>query len=383
MKHIYCDHVAANPLNPEVLEAMIPYFKEEFGNPMSVYPLGAHAKIAIEEARQKVAELINARSSEIIFTSSGAESNNFALRGIAIARKREGQHIITTRMDHHSITNTCRFLEKSDYTVSYVNPDSYGFIAPENIRKIMMDKTILISVIHASPEVGTIEPIKEIAQLAHEKSVVFHTDAIDAVGNIPVDVKDMGVDLLSLSAHQFYGPKGAAALYVKEGTRIVPLIYGGIQEGGRRAGTENVPAIVGMGKAAELAKRDLDKRINHVRKLRDKVITAFTQIEGVVLTGHPEKRLPAHISLTVKNIEGEGMLLLLGGHGISAASGSACTSKALKASPVLLSMGIDAQLAHGSVVFTFGMNNTEEDIDYLIQVFPTIIKKLRDMSPLT
>jgi cysteine desulfurase len=383
MKHIYCDHVAANPLNPEVLEAMIPYFKEEFGNPMSVYPLGAHAKIAIEEARQKVAELINARSSEIIFTSSGAESNNFALRGIAIARKREGQHIITTRMDHHSITNTCRFLEKSDYTVSYVNPDSYGFIAPENIRKIMMDKTILISVIHASPEVGTIEPIKEIAQLAHEKSVVFHTDAIDAVGNIPVDVKDMGVDLLSLSAHQFYGPKGAAALYVKEGTRIVPLIYGGIQEGGRRAGTENVPAIVGMGKAAELAKRDLDKRINHVRKLRDKVITAFTQIDGVVLTGHPEKRLPAHISLTVKNIEGEGMLLLLGGHGISAASGSACTSKALKASPVLLSMGIDAQLAHGSVVFTFGMNNTEEDIDYLIQVFPTIIKKLRDISPLT
>lgn len=383
MKHIYCDHVAANPLNPEVLEEMMPYLKEEFGNPMSVYSLGINAKTAVEEARQKVAELINAKPSEIIFTASGAESNNFALRGIASAKKRKGRHLIVTRMEHHSIINTSRYLEKSDFAVSYINPDHDGIVEPEGIKKAIMDETILISVIHASPEVGTVEPIKEIAQTAHEKNITIHTDAVDSTGNIPVDVKDMGVDLLSLSAHQFYGPKGAAALYVKEGIRIVPFIYGGIQEGGRRAGTENVPAIVGMGKAAELAKRDLDKRMGHVNRLRNKVISAFTQIDDVMLTGHPEKRLPGHASFTVKHIEGEGMLLLLGGQGVSAASGSACTSKALKASPVLQSMGIDAQLAHGSIVFTFGMDNTEEDIEHLIHVFPHIVKRLRDMSPLS
>lgn len=382
MKNIYCDHVAANPLHPEVLEAMMPYLKEEFGNPMSVYSSGINARTAIEEARQKVAGLINAKSSEIVFTSSGAESNNFAIRGIAHAKQRKGKHIIVTRMDHHSITNTCRYLERADFTVSYVTPDHYGIIEPESIRGAIRDETILISVIYASPEAGTIEPIKDIAQAAHDRGVTFHTDAVDAVGNITIDVKDSGVDLLSLSAHQFYGPKGAAALYIKEGTRIVPFIYGGIQEGGRRAGTENVPAIVGMGKAAELAKRDLNKRMAHVQKLRDKVIAALTQIDDVQLTGHQEKRLPGHASFTVRHIEGEGMLLLLGGNGISAASGSACTSKALKASPVLQSMGIDAQLCHGSIVFTFGIDNTEEDIDHLIQVFPTIVKRLRDMSPL-
>lgn len=381
MEKRYFDYVATNPLHPHVFEAMEPFFKEEFGNPLSLYESGMKARSAIENARAQTASLINVKPSEIIFTSSGAEANNFALRGIALARQNEGKHVIVSRMEHHSILNAARFLEKSGFTVTYLPADKNGVIDPDAVKKAITKETVLLSLIHASSEVGTIEPIKEIAKIAREHNVVFHTDAVASAGNIPIDVKDLGVDLLSMAAHQFYGPKGAAALYVREGLRIVPLIYGGIQEGGRRAGTENVPAIVGMGKAAELAKMELDERMKYVRRLRDTLIKGVLTVDNVYLTGHPVDRLPGHASFTVEYIEGESMLLLLASKGIYVASGSACSSKALKASPVLLSMGIPASLAQGSIVFTLGRENTTEDIDYLLAEFPPIIKRLREISP--
>ena len=388
MRKRYFDHVATNPLDVRVFDAMMPYFREEFGNPLSIYDLGAKAKEAIENARAHVASLINSKSSEIIFTSSGAEANNFALRGIALARQNEGKHVIVSKMEHHSILNSARFLEKMGFVVTFLPVDKYGMVAPDTVKKAITKETTLISIIHASSEVGTIEPIKEIGRIAKEKGIIFHTDAVAAAGNIPVDVKELGVDLLSMAAHQFYGPKGAGALYVREGLRIVPLIYGGIQENGRRAGTENVPAIVGMGRAAELAKDEMADRIEQAKKLRDKLIKGVSGIENIYLTGRPvgndsqrENRLPAHASFTVEFIEGEAMLLLLAAKGIYAASGSACSSKALKASPVLLSMGVSSNLAQGSIVFTLGAGNTEEDVDYLLTEFPQVIKRLREMSP--
>lgn len=377
----YFDHAATNPLHPEVFEAMLPYFKEEFGNPLSLYEAGMKARSAIENARAQTAALINSKPSEIIFTSSGAESNNFALRGIALARQNEGKHIIVSRMEHHSVLNAARFLEKAGFVVTYLPADKHGVVNPDAVKKSITKETVLLSVTHASSEVGTIEPIREIAKIAREHNVIFHTDAVASTGNIPVDVKDLGVDLLSMAAHQFYGPKGAGALYVREGLRIVPLIYGGIQESGRRAGTENVPAIVGMGKAAELAKADLSGRAEHVKGLRDALIKGVLTVGNVYLTGHPAHRLPGHASFTVEYIEGESMLLLLASKGIYVASGSACSSKALKASPVLLSMGIPSSLAQGSVVFTLGRENSKDHIDYLLAEFPPIIKRLREISP--
>lgn len=381
MKKIYLDHVATNPLLPEVFDAMLPYFKEEFGNPLSVYEYGMRAKTAIEDSREKVAGLINAKPAEVIFTASGAEANNFALRGIALAKQNEGKHVLVSRMEHHSVLNSARFLEKSGFTVTYLPVDKKGFVDPETVKKAITKETVLISVTHASSEVGTIEPIKEIVKVAKEKNIVVHTDAVATTGNIPVDVKELGVDLLSMAAHQFYGPKGAAALYVRQGMRIVPLIYGGIQESGRRAGTENVPAIVGMGKAAEIARAELTKRMEYVRPLRDRIIDTMAGVDRVYLTGDKEKRLPGHASFCVEYIEGEAMLLLLAAKGIFSASGSACSSKALKASPVLLSMGISSSLAQGSIVFTLGMGNTGEDIDYVVNEFPAVIKRLREISP--
>ncbi|MFZ6016049.1 MAG: cysteine desulfurase family protein [Nitrospirota bacterium] len=381
MKICYFDHVATNPLHPDVFDAMMPYFKEEFGNPLSIYELGAKAKDAIEKARGQVASLINAKPQEIIFTSSGAEANNFALRGIALAKQNQGKHVIVSKMEHHSVLNSARFLEKSGFVVTYLPVDKYGTVDPEKVKKSITKETTIISVIHASSEVGTIEPIKEIARVAKEKGILIHTDAVATTGNMPVDVKDLGVDLLSMAAHQFYGPKGAGALYVREGLRIVPLIYGGIQEGGRRAGTENVPAIVGMGKAAELAKAEMSSQMEYLKVLRDRIIEGIKSVENVYLTGHLADRLPGHASFCVEYIEGESMLLLLAAKGIYAASGSACTSKALKASPILLAMGIPAALAQGSIVFSFGMDNTDEDIEYLLKEFPHIIKRLRKISP--
>jgi len=381
MRKCYFDHVATNPLDNRVFDAMMPYFREDFGNPLSIYDLGTKAKEAIENARAQVASLINSKSSEIIFTSSGAEANNFALRGIALARQNEGKHAIVSKMEHHSILNSARFLEKMGFVVTFLTVDKHGIVDPDTVKKSITKETTLISITHASSEVGTLEPIKEIGRIAKEKGIIFHTDAVAAAGNIPVDVKELGVDLLSMAAHQFYGPKGAGALYVREGMRIVPLIYGGIQENGRRAGTENVPAIVGMGRAAELAKDEMADRMEQAKKVRNKLIKGVSDIESIYLTGHPENRLPAHASFTVEFIEGEAMLLLLAAKGIYAASGSACSSKALKASPVLLSMGVPSNLAQGSIVFTLGTGSAEEDIDYLLSEFPQVIKRLREMSP--
>jgi len=381
MSKTYFDHVATNPLRPDVFDAMMPYFKEEFGNPLNMYDLGLRARDAIEWARTEVASLINAKPSTIVFTSSGAESNNFALRGIALARQSQGKHLIVSKVEHHSILNSARFLEKSGFVVTWMPVDKNGLIDPEVVRKSITDETTLISVTHASSEIGTIEPLREIAKIAKERNIIFHADGVATVGNIPVDVKELGVDLLSMSAHQFYGPKGAGALYIKEGTRIVPLIYGGIQEGGRRAGTENVPAIVGMGKAAELAKKELHQRIQHCERLRDKIIEGMLKIPKVYLTGHPNNRLPHHASFVVEFIEGEAMLLMLSMKGIYAASGSACSSKALKASPILLSIGIPSSLAQGSIVFSVGMENTDEDVAYFLREFRPIIERLREMSP--
>jgi len=377
----YLDHAGTTPLDPLVLEAMLPYLRENFGNPMSIYELGIKAREAVEDARGKVASFLGAKPSEIIFTSSGAESNNFALRGIALARQNEGRHIIVSKAEHHSILNSARFLEKQGFVVTYLPIDKYGMVEPEVFEKAITKETILASIITASPEVGTIQNIKQLSEIARRHKVIFHTDAVAAAGQIPLDVNELGDDLMSISAHLFYGPKGAGALYVRQGLRIVPLIYGGIQEGGRRAGTENVPAIVGMGKAAEIAKERLTQRAQRLTSLRDRLIEGILKTNNVYLTGHPQRRLPGHASFTVEFIEGEAMLLMLAAKGVYVASGSACSSKALKASPVLLSMGISASLAQGSIVFTLGESNTEEDIDYSVKEFSEIVKKLREISP--
>ncbi|GAB4390316.1 MAG: cysteine desulfurase NifS [Thermodesulfovibrionales bacterium] len=381
MKTCYFDHVATNPLKPEVLEAMMPYLREEFGNPLSPYPLGARAREAIEKARGEVAALVGGSPQGVVFTASGAEANNFAVRGAALARQEKGRHIIVSKVEHHSVLNSARFLEKSGFTVTFLPVDRHGLVDPAAFKKAITKETTFASIIHASPEVGSIQPIKELAAIAKEHGLVFHTDAVASAGNIPVDVNELGVDLLSLAAHQFYGPKGAAALYIRPGLRVVPLVYGGIQESGKRAGTEDVPAIAGMGRAAALARAELGSRMERSRKLRDRLMEAVVKVPNVHVTGHPERRLPGHASFCVEYIEGEAMLLMLAAKGIYVASGSACSSKALKASPVLLSMGIPANLAQGSVVFTLGADNTEEEVDYATGEFPQIIKRLREISP--
>lgn len=377
----YLDHVATNPLHPDVLDAMMPYFKEEFGNPLSLYELGSKARNAIEDARTSTAKLINAKPSTIVFTSSGAEANNFALRGLALARQSNGKHIMVSKVEHHSILNSARFLEKSGFVVTYLPVDKYGIVDPEIVKNSITKETVLISVIHASSEIGTIEPLKDIVAIAKEHNILVHTDAVATTGNMPIDINELNVDALSMAGHQFYGPKGAGALYVKEGVRIVPLIYGGIQENGRRAGTENVPAIVGMGKAAEIALMNMEKRMAHNQRLRDRIIDALTKIPNVYLTGHPQQRLHNHASFVVEFIEGEAMLLMLAMKGIYAASGSACSSKALKSSPILLSIGTPTALAQGSIVFTLGEGNTDEQIDYMIDEFQKVVTRLREMSP--
>jgi len=381
MKKIYMDHVATNPLHPEVLDAMLPFLKENYANPLSLYEPGVKAQEAMESARESTAGLINAKSKEIIFTASGAESNNFALKGIALALQNKGKHIIVSKVEHHSVLNSARFMEKQGFAVTYLPVDNHGLVNPADVERAINDETILISIIHASPEIGTIQPIADIGKIAREKGIVFHTDSVAATGNIPVDVQSLNVDLMTFAAHQFYGPKGAAALYIREGSRIVPLIYGGIQEGGRRAGTENVPAIVGMGKAAEITMRDLQKRMDHVTPMRDSMIKTGLAVDKVILTGHPEQRLPGHASFVVEYIEGEAMLMMLAVKGIYSASGSACSSKALKSSPVLISIGVPVHLAQGSVVFTIGEGTTEDDITYFNEIFPQIIARLREISP--
>jgi len=383
MRRIYLDHIAATPLHPEVFEVMLPFLKDKHGNPQSLHSFGQDALAAVEEARENVAQLINAEPSEIFFTSSGSESNNFALKGLCLARKNGGNHIVISAVEHQSVLHSAKSLEKLGFSLSNVPVDRQGRVDPDDVKKAITQDTILVSVMLANSEVGTIEPVGEIARLCRENNVFFHTDAVAAVGNIPVDAKELGVDALSLAGNQFYGPKGSAALFLKRGTRILPFIDGGIQEGGRRAGLENVAGIVGLGKAAEIARKEIGKRTEKLRPLRDMLIQKLPQnVEHVILTGHPEERLPFHTSFCIEFIEGEAMLLNLDMQGIAASSGSACTSRALKASHVLLAMGIDHAVAQGSLVFSLIEEITSEDIEYLLEVFPPIVERLRKMSPL-
>jgi len=383
MRRVYLDHIAGTPLHPEVREAMLPYLGEYFGNPQSLHSFGQESAQGIEEAREKVALLINAEPEEIYFTSSGTESNNFAIKGIAAAHRKKGAHLVLSAVEHQSVLHSAKNLEKSGFHVTEVPVDRHGLVDPEAVINAITGETALVSVLWANGEVGTVEPVESIAKVCREKEVPFHTDAVDAAGNIPVDVKKTGVDSLSLSGNQFYGPSGSAALYLKKGTRCLPLIDGGIQESGKRAGSENLAGIVGLGKAAEVAQRELPFRAGKIKLLRDSLIERLTQAsDRVILTGHPEKRLPHHASFCIEFVEGEAMLLNLDMKGIAAASGSACTSRALKASHVLLAMGIDHATAQGSLVFGLVESNTSDDIDYLIEVFPEIIERLRQMSPL-
>ncbi len=383
MRRIYLDHAATTPTHPEVVEAMLPFFTDAFGNPSSIHSQGQEAKGAIEGARIKVAELIGARSEEIIFTSGGTEADNFALKGVAYANEHKGNHIITTPIEHHAVMEACKFLERRGFRITYLPVDEHGLVDPQDVRKAITDNTILISVMHASNEVGTIEPVEEIGKIAREAGVYFHTDAVQTVGHIPVNVDKLKVDLLSISGHKLYGPKGVGALYVRKGTRLVSLMHGGEQEKRRRAGTENVPAIVGLGKAVGLAGREIDKEAERLAYLRDKLIKGLGEkIDHIRLNGHPTRRLPNNVNVSVDFVEGESMLLNLDLEGICASTGSACSSAILEPSHVLLALGLPPEQAHGSLRFTLGRENTEADIERVLEVLPEIVTKLRAMSPL-
>jgi len=381
MRRIYLDHAATTPTHPEVVKAMLPYFTDVFGNSSSIYSYGQEAKGAIEEARTKVAELIGARSEEIIFTSGGTEADNHALKGVAYANERNGNHIITTAIEHHAVLEACKFLEGRGFIITYLPVDEYGLVDPQDVKKAITDKTILISVMHASNEVGTIEPISEIGKIAKEAEVYFHTDAVQTVGHIPLNVDDLSVDLLSISGHKFYGPKGIGALYVRKGVKLASLMHGGGQERRRRAGTENVPGIVGLGRAAEIASHEMSKEAERLACLRDKLIKGLEEkIDNIRLNGHPRKRLPNNVDISVDFIEGEAMLLNLDLEGICASTGSACSSASLEPSHVLLALGVPPEQAHGSLRFTLGRENTEEDVERVLEALPRIVAKLRAMS---
>lgn len=384
---VYLDHIATTPVAQEVIEAMIPYFREYFGNPTSLHSFGQVAKKAINNAREKLASLINANSpEEIIFTSGGIEANNLAIKGIAEAYEKRGKHIITTEIEHHSILHPLKSLERKGWEVTYLKPDKYGLIDPQALAEAIRPDTILISIGHSNREIGTIQNIKELVKVAKEKNpkVIFHTDACPTLGHYPVDLKDWGVDAASFTAHLMYGPKGVGALWTKKGVKIRPLIEGGTQERGVRAGTENVPGIVGFGAACELAMKELPDRMERLAKYRDKLRKGLEEkLDFIEFTGHPTQRLPHHLSLIVHLIEGEAMLLRLDLMGIETASGSACVSLALKQSHVLFAIGVPKEVANGSIVFSFGRDNTEEDVDYVLEEFPRTVKHLRELSPFT
>ncbi|ADL42179.1 cysteine desulfurase NifS [Caldicellulosiruptor obsidiansis OB47] len=382
-KIIYFDHAATTPLKKEVLDEMMPYLTEQYGNPSTIYKLGREAKKAVELARERVAKALNADIQEIYFTSGGTESDNWALKGVAFANKDKGKHIITTTIEHHAVLHPLKYLEGLGFEVTYVPVEPNGIVDPQKIKEAIRNDTILISVMLANNEIGTIQPVKEIAKIAKEKGIIIHTDAVQAVGQIPVDVKDLGVDLLSLSAHKFYGPKGVGALYIRKGTKIHPFSHGGAQERNRRAGTENVAGIVGLGKAIELATQNLSEYAAKLQKLRDKLIDGvLSKIDYVRLNGDRNQRLPNNANFSFEFIEGESLLLMLDMKGIAASSGSACTSGSLDPSHVLLAIGLEHEVAHGSLRITLGEDNTEEDIDYLLEVLPEIVSRLREMSPL-
>ena len=384
-RFVYADHYATTGVRPEVLEAMLPYLKEEYGNPSSIYKKARTAKEALEKARDQVAKAIGAKSAtEVFFTGSGTEADNWALKGIFEAYANKGSHIITTAVEHHAILHTCEYLEKvRGAKITYLPVDSEGFVRLDALKDAISDETILVSVIAANNEIGTINPIKEIAEICHEKGVLLHVDAVQAIGNIPIDVQEMGIDLLSMSGHKFYAPKGVGALYVKKGVRLPSFIHGGDQERKKRAATENIPSIVGMGVAIELAVAEMEERNRTLIPLRDRLINEIEEkIPFAKLNGPREKRLPGHVNFSFEFIEGESLLLLLDMAGICASSGSACTSGSLDPSHVLMAIGLPHEIAHGSLRLTLGRENTAEDVDYIMEKLPPIVERLREMSPL-
>ncbi|MCX6343583.1 MAG: cysteine desulfurase NifS [Armatimonadetes bacterium] len=382
-KLIYLDHAATTPMDPLVLEAIMPYLTDQFGNASSLYSLGRTNREAVEEARAHVARLLNAKTEEIYFTSGGSESDNWAIYGVAKARQAKGNHIITTKIEHHAVLEPCHALEKMGYEVTYVPVDANGLVSVEDVANAITEKTILISVMHANNEVGTIEPVEEIGKIAKEKGIHFHVDAVQTVGHIPVDVNAINCDSLALSAHKFYGPKGVGAIYIRKGARVSPFIIGGGQEGSKRAGTYNVPGIVGMGKAAELALKRMADEATVTTKLRDQLMAGIiAKIPDIKLNGDPVKRLPNNVNFSFAGVEGESMILLLDMQGVCSSSGSACTSGSLDPSHVLLAMGLSHETSHGSLRLTLGKDITEDDIQFVLDTLPGIITRLRDMSPI-
>ena len=381
--NIYFDNAATTPVRKEVYDEILPYFMQYYGNASSVYTIARESKKALEKARQQVAKALNADTEEIYFTAGGSESDNFALKGIAEAMQKKGKHIITTQIEHHAILHTCEYLQQRGFEITYLPVDEYGKIRLEDLKKAIRKDTILISVMFANNEIGTIQPIKQIGEIARQKGIYFHTDAVQAVGHVKIDVKEMNIDLLSLSGHKLCAPKGVGAIYIKKGVTIQPFVHGGAQEKKRRAGTENIAGIVGLGKAIELADKEIEENTKKLVFLRDKLINGILEnIPYSKLNGHPTDRLPGNCNISFDFIEGEAMLLLLDSKGIAASSGSACTSGSLDPSHVLLAIGLPHEKAHGSLRMTLEHYNTEQEVDTVLKELPMIVSKLRDMSPL-
>lgn len=382
-KTIYFDHAATTPVSSKVLEKMLPYLKGNFGNPSSIYFLGRESKKAIEEAREKVAKAISCSPREVFFTGSGTEADNWAIKGVAYSNRDKGNHIITTNIEHHAVMHACRYLESDGYEVTYLPVDENGLISPDDVLNAIRPNTILITIMFANNEIGTILPIKEIGEIAKSKNILFHTDAVQAIGNVPIDIDDLNIDLLSLSAHKLYGPKGAGALYVRKGVKITSFIHGGAQERGRRASTENVAGIVGLGEAIQIATRNIEENNKKLLELRERTIKeVLEKIPYTRINGDRENRLPGNINFSFEFIEGESLLLMLDMKGVAASSGSACTSGSLDPSHVLLAIGLPHEIAHGSLRITFGKDNSHDDVDILLKELPDIVERLREMSPL-
>lgn len=383
MRKVYFDHSATTPVDPKVVEAMLPFLSEKFGNPSSIHSFGREVKVALEEAREMVAEFCHTRAADIYFTSGGTESDNMAIKGIAYELKTKGKHIITSQVEHHAVLHTCEFLEKEGFEITYLRPDKYGMIHPESVAEAIRKDTILISIMHANNEVGTISPLEQIGSIARNSGVLFHTDVVQTFGKIPLDLSELPVDLMSASAHKIYGPKGVGLLYIRKGVKLIPMAHGGGHERNRRPGTENIPGIIGLAKAVELRKDRMKDENEFVKGLRDLFYEKITKaIPRLILNGHPDERLAGHLNLSFVGIEGEALLLSLDLKGVAASSGSACTSGSLDPSHVLAAMGLKPEIARASIRFTLGKDNTEEDVDYAVRILPEIVQRLRSMSAL-
>lgn len=384
-KKVYMDHVAGKPVDPRAIEAMLPFIREFYGNPSSIHSFGHEPRKALEEARAKIVKLINAeRAESIIFTSGATESNNMTVKGVAYRNMDKGKHVIASSIEHMSVINSCKYLKTKGFDVTFLPVDKYGLVDLDSLERELREETVLVSIQYANGEIGTVQPVREISQIVHRKNAYLHVDATAANGQVPLDVQKEGIDLLTLSSNDMYGPKGVGALYIRSGVRIEPIIHGGGQERGLRSGTENVPSIVGFGKAAEIAVNEMQSESERLSRLRDKLIKGLLEsVPYAFLNGHPKKRLPDNAAVRFNFIEGESILLSLDMMGVAASSGSACTAKTLEPSHVLLATGLKHEEAHGSVLFTLGRQNTEEEVDYVLQIMPDIVKRLRAMSPLT